>query len=87
MNKSNQQTADDLSHQIRNRLTYIMLSSHTLRCDLQEVLSKEQRKEFCQIDVAAEEIRSILDDLMRLVFAELAEPRLKREEVDLLIGG
>jgi hypothetical protein len=87
MNKSNQQTADDLLHQIRNRLTYIMLSSHTLRCDLQEVLSEEQRTEFCQIDVAAEEIRSILDNLTRLVFTELAEPRLKREEVDLLIGG
>jgi signal transduction histidine kinase len=87
MKKTTQQTAADMSHEIRNRLTYIMLSCDGLSHELQNVLAKEQLKEFSNIDVAATEIRTILDDLLRLLLAEIAEPRYKEEELNFLIGG
>jgi signal transduction histidine kinase len=87
MKKPTQQAAADLSHQIRNRLTYIMLSSAGLCLELRQTLSEEQRKEFGKIDVAAEEIRGLLDNLLNLLVRELAEPAYKEEEIALLIGG
>ena len=87
MTKPTQQRVADLSYKIRNRLTYVMLSCDTLRFELQKVLSEEQQKEFRNIGVSGEEIRRTLDDLVGLVLAELAEPRLKEEEIALLIGG
>jgi signal transduction histidine kinase len=77
----------DLSHEIHNRLTYIMLSSNVLRFELQKTLSEKQRKEFSNIDTAAERIRALIDALDGLLLAEVAEARFKQDTADLLIGG
>lgn len=86
MKKPTQQATADLSQQIRNRLTYIMLSSAGLCHELRQTLSQEQRKEFGKIAVAAEEIRGLLDDLPNRLVRELAEAH-KEQEIALLIGG
>ena len=59
------QTIPDLFHQVRNQLTYIMLSTDILYLELQEFISEEQRDEFQKINIAAEEIRSMdaIDEL------------------------
>jgi signal transduction histidine kinase len=87
MKNSPKVTVADLSHEIRNRLTYIMLSSNVLRSELQTILSDKQRREFSNIDSAAEKIRGLLDNLDGLLLTELAEARLKEAAADLLIGG
>jgi hypothetical protein len=54
---------------------------------LQKVLSDEQREEFHKIDVAAEELRGLLNNLTTLLLREATEPRITDEETALLIGG
>jgi signal transduction histidine kinase len=80
-------TVADLSHEIRNRLTYIMLSSDVLRLELQTIMSEKQQKELSNIDIAAEKIASLLDELDDLLLTEVAGTRFKREIAELLIGG
>lgn len=87
MKKLTQQAVADFSYQVRNQLTFIMLSSDTLHFDLQKLISEEQRQEFLKIDVAAKEIRGLLENFVSLMLNEIAEPRFKEEELDLLIGG
>jgi signal transduction histidine kinase len=81
------QNAADLSHEMRNRLTYIMLASNALCLELQTVLSDEQRQQFCKIDIAAEELRGLLNNLTALWLTEVTESRINHEETALLIGG
>jgi signal transduction histidine kinase len=81
------QNAADLSHEMRNRLTYIMLASNALCLELQTVLSDEQQQQFCKIDIAAEELRGLLNNLTALWLTEVTESRINHEETALLIGG
>jgi len=67
-----QETVANLSAQIRNRLTYILLSASMLRIDLQAELSKEQEQELLQIDRTAKEIQSIIDSLIAFIPTEKA---------------
>jgi signal transduction histidine kinase len=80
-------TVADLSHEIRNRLTYIMLSSNVLRLELQKIMSERQQKELSNIDTAAEKIRGLLDDLEAALLTDLQESRFKAHAADLFIGG
>jgi len=71
MNKPSKRNVADLIHEIRNRLTYIMLSSNALYLDLQKSLSEKQQKEFSNIDIAAETIRALMDELDALLLPGL----------------
>jgi nitrogen fixation/metabolism regulation signal transduction histidine kinase len=82
-----QESIADFSYQVRNQLTFIMLSSETLHHDLKNVISEEQREEFRKIDVAAKEIKQLLEKFVNLTLDEITEPRIKEEELASLIGG
>ncbi len=85
--KQQKQTIPDLSHQIRNRLTCIMLGTDILRFKLQRFLSEEQRDEFHKINIAAEEIRRRLEDLLDLAgLGKLAESHVSGKGTDRPIG-
>ena len=67
---SNKEALAQLSHQICNHLTQIMLASNLLQLDLQEMLSGEQQHQFKGIDEGAQRIRTLLARLKRVTEAE-----------------
>jgi hypothetical protein len=67
---SNKEVLAQLSHQICNHLTQIMLASNLLQLDLQEILSGEQRHEFKGIDEGAQQIRTLLTRLQHVTEGE-----------------
>ena len=73
---SNKEALAQLSHEICNHLTQIMLASNLLQLDLEETLSGEQQHQFKGIDEGAERIRALLARLKRVTEAEsgLARP-------------
>ena len=71
---------DQLSHQICNHLTQIMLASNLLQLDLQEILSGEQRHQFKGIDEGAQQIRTLLARLKRVTEAESGSLRPKQSK-------
>ena len=68
---SNNESVDQLSHQICNHLARIMLASNLLQFELEEILSAEQRYQFKGIDEAARQIRTLLARLNHAAEAEL----------------
>ncbi len=70
MSVSNKEALAQLSHEICNHLTQIMLASNLLQLDLEEILSGEQRRQFKAIDEGAEHIRTLLGRLKRVAEVE-----------------
>lgn len=86
MNTTQRETVADLSAQIRNRLTCIMLSASTLRIDLRTTLSEQQQEELSQIDLTAKEIQRIVDCLTKLIPIEAAVQTSHQENTTTVIG-
>jgi K+-sensing histidine kinase KdpD len=59
-----------LSHEMSNHLTQIILASNLLKLDLEQTLSGEQQHQFKGIDEGAQQIRALLMRLKRLTDAE-----------------
>jgi hypothetical protein len=55
----------DSAHQLRSRLTFIMLCSHTLKLDLHDALSLKHEEEFHKMDIVLEETKAVLNTLLR----------------------
>ena len=53
------------AHRLRSRLTFIMLCSHTLKLDLRDVLTKDNEREFQQMDRVLEETKAVLNTLLK----------------------
>jgi len=70
MSVSSKEALAQLSHEICNHLTQIMLASNLLQLDLEEMLSGEQRRQFKAIDEGVQHIRTLLDRLNRVTEAE-----------------
>lgn len=86
MNTTQQETVADLSAQIRNRLTCIMLCASTLRIDLRTTLSEQQQQELSEIDLTAKEIQRIVDCLTKLIPMEAAAQTSHHENTATVIG-
>jgi signal transduction histidine kinase len=68
---SNREALAQLSHQICNSLTQVMIASNLLQLELQEILSADQTRQFKGIDEGAQQIRTLLARLRRVTEAEL----------------
>lgn len=81
---SNNEALAQLSHQICNHLTQIMLASNLLQLDLQEILSGEQRHEFKGIDEGARQIRILLARLKDVTEGECVslEPQNSKSMIE-----
>ena len=65
MNDNQRQAIRDSAHRLRSRLTFIMLCSHALKLDLNDVLSLKHEEEFHKMDRVLEEIKTVLDALLK----------------------
>ena len=65
MNDNQRQTIRDSARRLRSRLTFIMLCSHALKLDLHDVLSLKHEEEFHKMDRVLEEIKTVLDALLK----------------------
>ena len=65
MNDSQRKTIRDSAHRLRSRLTFIMLCSHALKLDLHDVLSLKHEEEFDRMDRVLEEIKTVLNALLK----------------------
>ncbi len=75
---SNKEALAELSHEICNHLTQIMLASNLLQLDLQELLTREQQHQFKGIDEGAQHIRRLLARLKRV--ADTGSGMLRTEQ-------
>jgi hypothetical protein len=65
MNDNERNAIRDSTRRLRSRLTYIMLCSYALRLDLRDVLSIKQEEEFDKMDSVLEEIKTVLNALLK----------------------
>jgi K+-sensing histidine kinase KdpD len=77
---SNREALAQLSHQICNSLTQIMIASNLLQLDLQEILSTDQICQFKGIDEGAQQIRTLLARLRRVTEADSVSLRPEKHK-------
>jgi len=53
------------AHRLRNRLTFLMLCSDTLKLDLHDVLTCEHEQEFQRMDRILQETNAVLNTLLQ----------------------
>jgi signal transduction histidine kinase len=80
MAASNREALAQLTHQICNSLTQIMIASNLLQLDLQETLSTDQTRQFKGIDEGAEQIRILLGRLRRMTEADALASKPQKNE-------
>jgi hypothetical protein len=64
MSDEQRELIDQSAHELRNRLTFIMLCSDVLKLDLQNVLTREHEREFQRMGRLLEETRAVLNTLL-----------------------
>ena len=65
MNDNQREAIRDSARGLRSRLTFIMLCSHALKLDLHDVLSLKHEDEFRKMDRVLEEIKTVLNALLK----------------------
>jgi len=64
MSDEKREIIDQSAHELRNRLTFIMLCSDMLKLDLQDVLTREHEREFQRMGRLLQETRAVLNTLL-----------------------
>jgi hypothetical protein len=77
MTEQRRQAARDSAHRLRSRLTYLLLCSHTLKSDLRDRLSAEERAELQQLEGVVHETKALLQTLLKQFEPELKTPGIK----------
>ena len=75
------------AHRLRNRLTFIMLCSDTLKLELRGVLSRQHEQEFQEMDRVIEETKALLNTLLRQFDLEPRVSATSNGACSQLIGG
>jgi len=64
MTDEKRELIDQSAYRLRNRLTFLMLCSDTLKLDLHDVLTREHEQEFQRMDRILQETKVVLNTLL-----------------------